>query len=65
MGSLILTFLLFVFYLLALIGTVGGAMSFGQATFLLAEILAPAAVLIGGAVLIDRLFSRWIKSLDN
>ena len=65
MGALVLAFALFVYYLLALTDTVGGTMSFGAATLLLIALLAAGALVIGGAVLIVRLFSRWLKWLDS
>ena len=65
MGALVLAFALFVYYLLALTGTVGEPMSFGAATLLLIALLAAGALVIGGAVLIVRLFSRGLKWLDS
>ena len=65
MGALVLAFALFVYYLLALTGTVGVPLSFGAATLLLIALLAAGELVIGGAVLIVRLFSRWLKWLDS
>ena len=65
MGSLVLAFALFVFYLIALTDTVGGAMSFWEATFLLAEILIGAALVIGAIAFVVFLFYRWGNWIDQ
>ena len=65
MGSLVLAFALFVFYLIALTDTVGGAMSFWGATLLLAEILICAALVIGVIAFIVFLFSSWGRWIDK
>ena len=65
MDSLVLAFALFVFYLIALTDTVGGAMSFGRATLLLAEILIGAALVIAAIAFVVFLFYRWGKWIDR
>ena len=65
MTTLVLIFVLFVFYLIALSDTVGRAMSFGEATFLLAEILIGAALVIGAILFVVFLFCRWGEWIDR
>ena len=65
MSSLVLAFALFVFYLIALTDTVGGAMSFWEATLLLAEILIGAALVIGAIRFVVFLFCRWGEWIDR